>query len=77
MPGISAITITAGPLPETWTVRVVPSSDTDRAWKSSSGSSGVCMQGPRIGQGRWPVHYSLDSARGVVSNATSSERKRT
>ena len=39
MPGISVITITAGPLPDTCTTFVTPSRVTARGSKSSSGSS--------------------------------------
>src|ERR1700754_1421459 len=38
MPGTSGITITAGPVPDTWTILVVSFSVILRGWKSSSGS---------------------------------------
>jgi hypothetical protein len=44
MPGISVITITAGPLPATWTVFVTPSKVTMRGSKSSSGSSSFMLR---------------------------------
>jgi hypothetical protein len=44
IPGISVMTITAGPAPATWTIFVTPSRVTSRCWKSSSGSSSFMLR---------------------------------
>jgi len=44
MPGISLITITAGPAPATYTRLPMPSNDIARRAKSSSGSSSVRLR---------------------------------
>ena len=51
MPGISAITITAGPLPATWTRLMTPLSVMSRCEKSSKGSSAFMLRPVTVSAG--------------------------